>query len=84
MRTNPTGIKNTLIQDVIISFIAQGFSRKEIAGLLKRSGKTIQHHIHNFRQRTGIITIRDMVKWGVGMGYADLEQFDKTKNQNKT
>jgi DNA-binding NarL/FixJ family response regulator len=57
----------------ILQLIAEGKTNKQIAGLFFISAKTVETHKANLKEKLGVRTIADLVKYAVRKGIVSTE-----------
>ena len=71
---NPIRMENdklTTREQVILSYVAQGFSSKEVARKLDISYRTVEAHRRNIKQKLGLETLAELIKYAVSHGLVD-------------
>ncbi len=63
--------KLTTREQVILSYVAQGFSSKEVARKLDISYRTVEAHRRNIKQKLGLETLAELIKYAVSHGLVD-------------
>lgn len=66
--TQSTREKLTTREQVILSYIAQGNSSKEVAKILNISSRTVEAHRRNIKTKLGIDTLAGLVRYAVNQG----------------
>ena len=66
--THSTREKLTTREQVILSYIAQGNSSKEVAKILNISSRTVEAHRRNIKTKLGIDTLAGLVRYAVNQG----------------
>ena len=62
----------TPVQAKVLELVIDGKSNKQIAGILKRSVRTIEVHRANVMEKLGVGNLIDLVKRAVSLGLVDL------------
>lgn len=60
-------------ENEILRYIAQGFTNKEVAGLLALSNRTVQTHRANIMKKLGIHSTVELVKYAIQKGIVDVD-----------
>ena len=72
LKLTPESGNLTPRQREVLQLVAEGYTRKEIASLLKISVKTVEFHKGRIMDRLGLRTASDLTKYAVAHGVTDL------------
>ncbi|MBA6327465.1 response regulator transcription factor [Colwellia sp. MB02u-6] len=76
LQESPLKIENdklTTREQVILSFVAQGFSSKDIAKKLDISFRTVEAHRRNIKAKLNIESLADLVRFAINHGLINKE-----------
>ena len=72
VKLTPQSGKLTPRQREVLQLVAEGYTRKEIASLLKISVKTVEFHKGRIMDRLGLRTASELTKYAVAHGVTEL------------
>ena len=56
-------------QKTVISYVAQGYTAKEIGAIMKISQRTVEFHCVMIRQKLGVDSLAGIIRFGVTHGF---------------
>ncbi len=61
----PKSVELTPTETKVVNFVAQGMSNREIAGELKVSQRTVESHVSNMLNKTGLHNRTELSRWAI-------------------